>query len=157
MSSTIYKCKACGAENKLEEKSCRTCGAENVLRLEKIAKLESRWKRIEKRRDKSVEIVTERKTMLGTRSSENRDIILAQKSRKLRLELSKLETEGTHEGKLRLVKRQYYELNMTIQDIADDLGVSMMTVRKHLNEIEKQDIIRVGKHLDEIENQDHSK
>jgi len=58
---------------------------------------------------------------------------------------------------LEWIKTQYYDLNRTIQDIADDFGESMITIRKYLDEIENQDIIRVRDHLAEIANQDVSK
>ena len=54
------------------------------------------------------------------------------------LRVNKTKLISIREGKLEWIKRQYYDLNRTIQDIADDLRVSMMTVRKHLNEIENQ-------------------
>ncbi len=65
--------------------------------------------------------------------------VLAIQFRKLELREKKLTTGDTHLGKLRWIKTQYYDLNRTIQDIADDLGVSMMRVRKHLDEIENQE------------------
>ena len=138
MSGTIYKCRACGAENKLEEKFCRTCGAENVLRLEKIAKLESKRKRVEKRKEKVNYRASKRKSIHGDRRAELYDKMYTRRSRRLRLEQSKLETGGTHKGKLRWVKKQLYDLKRSIPEIANDLGVSMNAVAKLVDEIKNQ-------------------
>jgi len=57
----------------------------------------------------------------------------------LREKKMKLIIGSTPEGKLEWIKTQYFDLHRNIQDIADDLGESMMTVKKYLNEIENQD------------------
>lgn len=45
----------------------------------------------------------------------------------------------THEGKLRWVKEQFFELKRPIQEIADDLGENITTIAKYIDEIEKAD------------------
>jgi len=153
-----HKCIACLAVIKLEEKFCRNCGAENVLRIIKIANLESKVARVDKKREKVWGGGTpDRRTIRLDRRKEGRDQILAIKSRELKMKKTKLKTGNTHKGKLEWIKTQYYDLNRTIQDIADDFGESMITIRKYLDEIENQDIIRVSNHLAEIANQDVSK
>jgi hypothetical protein len=155
MSNDICKCKACGAVIKLEEKFCRNCGTENVLRIKKILELESKVIKVDKRRDKNWGGGTQdRRGLQRDRATEFLDINLARRSRELRMKKTKLKTGSTHKGILEWVKTQYYDLNRTIQDIADDFGESMITVRKYLDEIENQDIIRVRDHLAEIENRE---
>lgn len=51
--------------------------------------------------------------------------------------IAKRDEKLAHKTKLDLIKTQYYEENRTIQDIANDLGVSMMTVRKYIDEIDE--------------------
>lgn len=118
--------------------NCRACGAENVLRIEKIAKLESKRNKVEKKKEKTLTRATKRKSMRGDRSSEIRGKMLTRRSRKLRLEQSKLETGSTHEGKLRWIKKQRYDLKRSIPEIADDLCESMNAVAKYIDEIENQ-------------------
>jgi hypothetical protein len=158
MSNDICKCKACEVIIKLEEKFCRNCGAENVLRIKKILELESRVIKVDKRREKNWGGGThDRRGLQRDRETESLDLALVRKSRKLRMNKTKLITGNTHKGILEWVKTQHYDLNRTIQDIAEDFGESMITIRNYLNEIEKQDIIRVRDHLAEIENQSVSK
>jgi len=57
-----------------------------------------------------------------------------------RLKEMQLYKGNTHEEKLEWIKTQYYDLGRTIQDIANDLDESMITVRKNLDEIENKDI-----------------
>jgi len=155
MSNNICKCKACGVVIKLEEKFCHNCGAENVLRIKKIVELESKVVRVDKRRDKMWGGGTpDRSTIRRDRRKEGWDQFLAIKSRKLRMKKTKLITGNTHKGVLEWIKTQYYDLHRTIQDIADDFGESMITIRNYLNEIENQDINRVRDHLAEIENRE---
>jgi len=140
MSNNICKCKACGVVIKLEEKFCYNCGVENVLRIKKILELESKVIRVDKRRDKNWGGGTpDRRTISRDRGIEAMDRNLAIRSRKLRMKKTKLITGSTHKGVLEWIKTQYFDLHRTIQDIADDLGESMMTVRKFLNEIENQE------------------
>ncbi|NVM46670.1 MAG: hypothetical protein HWN79_17325 [Candidatus Lokiarchaeota archaeon] len=40
-------------------------------------------------------------------------------------------------GKLDWIKTQYYGENRTIQDIAEELGESMVSVRKYIDEIDE--------------------
>ena len=158
MPDIIYKCKACGAGIKLEEKFCRNCGVENVRRIKKIAKLKSKVVRVDKKRVKKWGGGTpDRSLMRLDRRKESWDQYRAIRSRDLKMKRMKLKTGNTHKGRLEWIKTQYYDLNRTIQDIADDFGESMITIRNYLNEIENQDIISVRDHLAEIENQGLSK
>ena len=136
MSDIIYKCRACGAVIELEAKFCTKCGAVNVIRLRKIAKLELKRSRVDKRREKIWKHASRRKSIRGDRAAEFWDKSLATRSRNLRMKQAKLKTGSTHEGKLRWIKTQLYDLKRSIQDIADDLGESMITVAKYLEEIE---------------------
>jgi len=86
------------------------------------------------------------------RASKSEERMPFKEKRELRVKKTKL--ISTHEEKLEWVRTQHIDLKRTIQDIADDLGESMMTVRKFLNEIENQDINRVRDHLAEIENRE---
>ena len=137
MSSIIYKCRVCGAENKLEDKFCPNCGAENVHRVKKIAKLESKQKRNEKRKERTNR-ASKRKNINRDRQAELVDKILTRRNRTLRLKQSKLETGNTHEGKLRWIKTQRYDLERSIQEIADDLCESIIAVANYIDEIENQ-------------------
>lgn len=135
MSANFYTCKACGRENKMVDKFCGNCGAENVLRLDIIAKLESESKKAERDAGK----LREPNKRVLLRDSISMEIAaggLIRKSRGLRLKKSRLETGGTHEGKLRWVKEQL-DLKRSIPQIADDLCVSMNAVAKLVDEIEK--------------------
>ena len=50
-------------------------------------------------------------------------------------EIAKRDKRLTHRENLDLVRRQYL-LNKSIQDIANDLGMSMISVKKYIDEIE---------------------
>jgi hypothetical protein len=136
MSDKFYTCKACGRENKMVDKFCGNCGVENMLRLEIIAKLESESKQYERDSGKLREPY-KRALLRDTIPMELAAGGLIRKSRKLRLEKSRLETGGTHEGKLLWVKKQL-DLKRSIPEIADDLCVSMNTVAKLIDEIKNQ-------------------
>ena len=51
-----------------------------------------------------------------------------------------IETTLGHWEKMEFIKKAY-ESNKTIQDIADKLGMSMMAVKKYIDEIEKREAI----------------
>lgn len=139
MSSITCKCRACGATIKLESKNCVNCGAENAARLERIATLESKRKKTDKRQAKILGHASKRKNMRGDRVAEFWDKTLTRRERRLRMEQAKLEMGGTHEGKLRWIKEQIKDLKRPIQEVADDLGVSMIAIGKYIDEIEKQE------------------
>ena len=82
------------------------------------------------------------KTRQAKKLQEIDDELLFNRERDLRAKKAKLIIGSTREGKLEWIKTQYYDLNRTIQDIANDLGESMMTVRKYLNEIENQEMTK---------------
>ena len=136
-----YKCKECGAAINLEEEYCAQCGAKNTAKYEALEKLEDMERKIEKVKTKRSE---ERKsskwpkTRQAKKLQEIDDELLFNRERDLRAKKAKLIIGSTREGKLEWVRTQYIDLKRTIQDIADDLGESMMTVRKYLNEIENQ-------------------
>ena len=136
MSDKSYTCKACGRENKMVDKFCGNCGVENMLRLEIIANLESKSKQFERDSGKLREPY-KRALLRDSIQMELAAGGLIRKSRKLRLEKSRLETGGTHEGKLLWVKKQL-DLKRSIPKIADDLCVSMNSVAKLIDEIENQ-------------------
>jgi len=99
MSNIVYKCKACGAVIKLEEKFCRNCGAENVLRIQEIVKLQSKVKRVEKKREKVWGGRTpDRKGTQRDGATELHDLALARRSRELKMRKTKLKTGNTHRG-----------------------------------------------------------
>ena len=145
-----YYCYMCGAEIKSEGKYCTNCGAENELRLKKIKKLENLEKspssylstpaflsldtpsylsKSRKREFKRYQASTEK---MRDRQSLERD--------RLRTTKTKLIIGNTREGKLKWVKKQHFDLKRSIQDIANDLGESMISVKKYLDEIEKLNI-----------------
>jgi len=135
-----YRCKECGAVINLEEKYCAECGAENTIRYEALEKLEDMERKIEDvkgKRSEKRESSKWPKTRRTEKLQEIDDEMLYNREREVRIKKTKLIIGSTREGKLEWIKTQYYDLNRTIQDIADDLGESMMTVRKFLNEIEK--------------------
>lgn len=141
----VHNCTACGAVIKLEEKFCVKCGAENVIRYEALEKLEDLERQIEEVKANRAEKLKPWKrgrTRGGKRLQEINDEILYNKSIEVRLKKTKLITGNSHEGRLEWIKTQYYDLNRSIQDVADDLGESMITVRKYLDEIENQDITK---------------
>ena len=136
MSDNFYACKACGRENKMVDKFCGNCGAENVLRLKIIAKLESESKQYERDSGKLREPYKQA-LLRDSITMELAAGMLIRKSRKLKLRKSKLETGGTHKGRLRWVKEQL-DLKRSIPEIADDLCMSMNAVAKLIDEIEIQ-------------------
>jgi len=143
MPNETYYCYMCGAEIKSEDKYCTKCGADNELRLKKIKKLET----VEKRATTSlsspaIRSGTSRKSRAKrVRAAEEKMQVREFQIRdRIRRARTKLIIGNTHEGKLNWVKKQHFDLKRTIQDIANDLGESMITVKEYLNEIEKQDI-----------------
>jgi hypothetical protein len=118
----------------MEEKFCCSCGAENVRRIEKIAKINAKRKRIEEKREDIKKYVAKKKTVTRESKAELQNLKLTRKSRKLRMQATKLETGDTREGKLIWIQEQIYTLNRSIQEVADDLGESMIKIRKYLDE-----------------------
>jgi len=136
----IYNCRTCGAVIKLEEIICAKCGAENTIRDEALEKLEYLERKIEVKRSENLKSSKLLKTRRSGKLQEIDDELLSSKARKVRLKKTQLIIGNTHEGKLEWIKTQYYDLGRTIQDVANDLGESMITVRKNLDEIESKDI-----------------
>jgi len=136
----IINCTACGALIKMEEKICAKCGAENTIRSEALDKLEDLERKIEVKRSENLKSSKMLKTRRSEKLQDLNDELLSSKARKVSLKKTQLIIGNTHEGKLEWIKTQYYDLGRTIQDIADDLDESMITVRKNLDEIESKDI-----------------
>ena len=108
-----------------------------MLRIKKIEELETKRKRTEKKRASfGVHELEKTEDM----HSEMWDGVLTRRARKLRMKETRLKTGDTHEGKLQWIKEQLYGLNRSIQEIADDLGESMMKVAKYIDEIDEQDL-----------------
>ena len=138
-----YKCKECGAAIKLEEENCTECGAKNTAKYEALEKLEDIERKIEKvkaQRAEERKSSKRLKTKQSKRLQEIDDDILANRERKMRVKQTKLIIGGSHDSKLEWIKRQSFDLNRTIQDIANDLGESMIAVRKYLDEIANRDV-----------------
>ena len=131
----FYNCVECGSAIKLEEKSCSNCGVENVKRLEAIKQLEELERINENEQSKFLEmnLSTKRKKQfdrkLETRSLE----LLESRVRKIRLRKMRLIIGGTIEDKINWAKTQYHEGNKSIQDIAEDLGESIVIVRRYID------------------------
>jgi response regulator of citrate/malate metabolism len=81
------------------------------------------------------------KTKQSKRLQEIDDDILANREREMRVKQTKLIIGGSHDSKLEWIKIQSFDLNRTIQDIANDLGESMIAVRKYLDEIANRDVV----------------
>ena len=138
----IYNCRECGAVIQLEAELCANCGAKNVIKDEAFEKLEKLETKIEKFKAKRSEMLQSSKRALTARDKrylESEERMLLNEERELRMMKTKLIIGSTREGKLEWIKTQHYDLNRSIQDIADDLGDSMIAVRKYLDEIENQD------------------
>lgn len=142
----VHNCSACGAEITLEEKFCNVCGEENIIRYEALTKLKELEIRIEEHKIKNKERTEKLQNKRFGISKQNRKIQNQEKEMLLKQELEvrkrkiKILTGGTHEGTIRWIKEQYCDLKRTIQEIADDLGESMIAVRKCIDEIENQDM-----------------
>ena len=142
----IYNCRECGVVIKLEAEFCANCGAKNVIKDEAFEKLEKLETKIEKFRTKRSEMLQSSKRALTARDKrylESEERMLFNEERELRVMKTKLIIGSTREGKLEWIKTQHYHLNRSIQDVADDLGESMIAVRKYLDEIENQDITEI--------------
>jgi len=138
----VHNCRACGAAIKLEEKLCNECGEENAIRYEALKKLEDSERKIEEYQAKISEKRMKskrRKTRREKKLQEIEDERLFNKSREIRVMKTKLITGNTREGIREWIKTQHYDLKRTIHDIADDLGMSIFTVKNLLREIEDQE------------------
>ena len=132
---TVYYCRECGTEVKLEEKSCKSCGAENIHRTEALEKLNEMEKSLEDSRVKILEKhLTKKWRTSGTGNLErdNLDLIYSQ-SKDVKSKKVSLIVGDTEEEKIKWAKAQFYEENRSLQEIADDLGESMITVKKYIN------------------------
>lgn len=138
----IYNCSKCGAVIKLEVGFCVNCGAKNVFKdeaLEKLDKLETKIIKFKAKRSEMLQSSKRPLTARDIRALESEERMLFNEERDLRVKKTKLIIGGSREGKLDWIKTQYYDLKRTTQEIADDLGESMIAVRKYLDEIENQD------------------
>ncbi|MFX0020676.1 MAG: hypothetical protein ACFFAF_18310 [Candidatus Hermodarchaeota archaeon] len=138
---TVYSCSECGSTLKLEDKLCNYCGVENVNRKEALEKLEEMEKSIENEKAKLLEkmYTKKRKTY---QTEEMMLELLNSNAREVRLRKVKLIIGNNLEDKIRWVKTQFHDMNRTIQDIADDLGESMITVSHYIDsEIELEEKI----------------
>lgn len=138
----VHNCRACGAAIKLEDKICKECGEENVIRYEALEKLEDSERKIEEYQAKISEKRMKskrRKTRREKKLQEIEDERLFNKSREIRVMKTKLITGNTREGIREWIKTQHYDLKRNIHDIADDLGMSIFTVKNLLREIEDQE------------------
>lgn len=138
----IYNCRECGAVIQLEAELCANCGAKNVIKdgaFEKLEKLETKIEKFKAKRSEMLQSSKRALTARDKRYLESEERMLLNEERELRVMKTKLIIGSTREGKLEWIKTQHYDLNRSIQDIADDLGDSMIAVRKYLDEIENQD------------------
>jgi len=138
----VHNCRACGAAIKLEEKLCNECGEENAIRYEALKKLEDSERKIEEYQAKRSEKLMNSKRGPNRRErklQEMEDERLSNKSREIRVMKTKLITGNTREGIMEWIKTQHYDLKRSIQEIAEDLGESMFTVKNFLREIEDQE------------------
>jgi len=144
MLTEAYYCNICGVENETENKYCYNCGADNAPRLKQIKKLETAEKRSTNPLSSSAIISLDipwqktgaKRVQTAQKKAQKR---VPQETARIRTARTKLIIGNTHEGKLKWVKKQYFDLKRTIQDIANDLGESMISVKKYLDELEKLD------------------
>lgn len=137
-----YNCRACGAEIKLTDKICVKCGAENVIRKEKIKNLEAAERQVEQFKSlSSASIISSkgRRAKQHKKQQEAWNEFQYKRSINIKRKKTKLIIGNSHEGKLEWIKTEYYDFHRNLQEIAEDLGESMITVRNYLDEIESQD------------------
>ncbi|MBY8981191.1 MAG: hypothetical protein KGD72_12440 [Candidatus Lokiarchaeota archaeon] len=138
----VHNCRACGAAIKLEDHICNDCGKENTIRLEALIKIEDTERKIEEYQAKRLEKRKNSRKRMNRREKkiqETEDERLYKQTRELRLMKTKLITGNNRDGIMEWIKIQHYDLKRTIQDIADDSGESMLTVKNFLREIEDQE------------------
>ena len=135
MTDTHYRCRDCGNENNTLVKFCSYCGAENELRTEELAKLEAKRKDAELKRALLGVHELEKKPDMHSEILESK---LTRQAKKLRMEETKLKIGKSHEDLLLWIKEQFYGLERSIQDIAEDLGESIIRVAKYIDEIDEQ-------------------
>ena len=138
----VYNCVKCGVVIKLEVEFCANCGANNVFKdeaLEKLEKLETKIAKFKAKRSERLQSSKRSLTSRDKRALESEERMLFNEERDLRVKKTKLIIGGSQEGKLDWIKAQHYDLKRTIQEIADDLGESMIAIGKYLDEIENQD------------------
>ncbi len=137
----VHNCRICGAAIKLEDKICKECGEENAIRYEALEKLEDSERKIIEYQAKRSEKLANSKRGPNRRErklQEMEDQRLSNKSREIRVMKTKLITGNTRDGIIEWIKTQHYDLKRNIQEIAEDSGESMLSVRKYLDEIENQ-------------------
>jgi len=136
-----YNCSNCGAVIKLESEFCANCGTKNPIKdeaLDKLEKLETKIEELKAKRSETLQSAKRPPTARDKRYLESEERMLFNEERDLRVKKTKLIIGSTHEGKLEWIKTQRHDLNRNIQEIADDLGESMIAVRKFIDEIENQ-------------------
>jgi len=136
----FYQCLDCGASIRLEEKFYGICGADNLIRKEELVKLEMLGEFLEEAKVKRLEKLQssgDRKSPRDRRVDELEGEFLNYQVRRVKMMKARLETGITFDEKLEWVKRQYHEMNKSIQEIAEELGESMITVKNYLNKIEE--------------------
>ena len=82
----------------------------NKLRIKKKAELDSKMNKIEKRQAKAARRSSKRKSIRREKGAEMKDLYRTRRARTIRMAEIKLKTGDTHEGKLRWVKIQRYDL-----------------------------------------------
>jgi len=117
------------------DKAIRVFSEALGLTVRTIQVLEEYQAKISEKRMKS----KRRKTRREKKLQEIEDERLFNKSREIRVMKTKLITGNTREGIREWIKTQHYDLKRTIHDIADDLGMSIFTVKNLLREIEDQE------------------
>lgn len=143
---TKHYCAECGSPIRLEEKVCSKCGAENVKRKEALELLEEREKSIATTKAKILEKSQSKKyrTPRNRKFDERQIELLNSQAKRIKLKKTDLIVGTALEDKIKWAKTQYHEKNRSIQDIANELGVSMINVRAYIDsnsQNEKSDII----------------
>jgi len=136
-----YNCTECGASFRLEDQFCPMCGKENVYRkdsLEKLEKLEAEAEHAKTKRSERLESSKPKKSYRAKKFDETEGERLFQVESKIKLRKTELLIGGSFEKKLEWVRKQYFEINKSIQQIADELGESMITVKRYLDELENR-------------------
>ncbi len=141
----IYNCAECGAKITLEVKVCDKCGVENAIRRAALESLENLEHSIEEKKAKILETQqsSKRKKSSRTKYTEEleAEILLRvnQLTKKAALIKKSLLIGNTRYEKIDWVRKQYYEKNKSIIEIADELGEDMFIVEAYINEIKNQE------------------
>lgn len=129
-----FFCGECGSAIKLLDKTCKKCGFQNKVRIMAIQELESREINIKHDLDRLVREMKSKWLIAQSVQLKEMEIdLLMEAARKIKLRRVQLEIGSIPEDRIRWVKSQYHEKNRTIQEIADDLGETMIIVRKYVD------------------------